>query len=180
MADSISKPIKIYGLDEFSPSTRQFITEYRTTTSYNLKRQRIMTALRCGNIIEAAGLSPLLSVIDTDDFFSADEAERKAMVMSVLSMMSGVKSAKVKAAKPRNQKASDNAQEVTKELPAKKAISDTTMEKPQPPAPMVDRTAGESVTRDDFGTTEIIESVQTNKPKIPALASLRSTAMPRK
>ncbi|MCC8379112.1 hypothetical protein [Xenorhabdus sp. PB30.3] len=73
-------------LDEHGKATSQFREEYQSLTGHTSKRMKITKVIRCGQIIEAAGLTNLLSILDNEEFFAADENSRKEMVKNVLSL----------------------------------------------------------------------------------------------
>ncbi|KMJ46682.1 hypothetical protein AB204_02355 [Xenorhabdus khoisanae] len=78
--------IKAQALNEAGIATTKFREDYQSLTGHHSKRKMMMSAIRCGYIIEKAGLAPLLSLLDTEAFFAADQNTRKQMVMRVLAL----------------------------------------------------------------------------------------------
>ncbi|MDC9616152.1 hypothetical protein PSI19_20315 [Xenorhabdus khoisanae] len=83
---SSSLNIKAQALSEAGIATTKFREDYQSLTGHHSKRKMMMSAIRCGYLIEKAGLAPLLSLIDTEAFFAADHNTRKRMVMRVLAL----------------------------------------------------------------------------------------------
>ncbi|EKN4689603.1 hypothetical protein [Yersinia ruckeri] len=175
MATNNALSIKINGLETFSPSTKHFLTDYRNLSGYTHKRQKMMSVIRCGHIIERAGLTNLLAVVDTEEFFAADEIKQKAMIMRVLALgdFTG------------NQKKNEAEMSHTKieEPPANASVVN------REPEPSSNENSGKSstdegcerdretgLTRDDHGSTEIVEPAQATKRSPSSLAALKSKA----
>lgn len=171
MATNNALSIKINGLETFSPSTKHFLNDYREISGYTHKRQKMMSVIRCGHIIERAGLTNLLAVVDTEEFFAADEAKQRAMIMRVLALGDfGSIQPQVKVEEP----PARNDVENHAPEPAQRVISGHASKD-------VDsvKVATTSVTEDDSGGTEIVEPAPTNRRSPPSIKALRGSA-PRK
>ncbi|MDE9437045.1 hypothetical protein KKI95_14195 [Xenorhabdus bovienii] len=159
--------IKEKTLNEHGIATTRFREEYQCLTGYNSKRLKMTKVIRCGQIIEAAGLDNLLAVIDTEEFFAADKSTRQDMVKRVLSLSymsppssspaeTKMTSVEIATATP---PAEEKAQ-IQAESPANNG-TDTSSE---------DTT---SITKNEDGSTTIIER-PTNQKSLPsALAALK-------
>ncbi|MDE9474740.1 hypothetical protein KKJ12_17910 [Xenorhabdus bovienii] len=156
--------IKEKTLNEHGIATTRFREEYQRLTGYNSKRLKMTKVIRCGQIIEAAGLDNLLAVIDTEEFFAADKSTRQDMVKRVLSLSympppssspAETKMTSVEITPPAEEKA-----QIQAEAPANNG-TDTSSE---------DTT---SITKNEDGSTTIIERPTSQKALPSALAALK-------
>lgn len=168
MATNNALSIKINGLETFSPSTKHFLNDYREISGYTHKRQKMMSVIRCGHIIERAGLTNLLAVVDTEEFFAADEAKQRAMIMRVLELGDfGSIQPQVKAEEPpAHDNTANHVPEPAQRDKSVRASKDVDSKE----------VVTASVTEDDNGGTEIIEPAPTNRRSPPSMKALRGTA----
>ncbi|WP_426575275.1 hypothetical protein ACP179_00480 (plasmid) [Xenorhabdus stockiae] len=157
--------LKAEVLETFSSSTKRFYANYSELRGNNTKRQKVMSVVRCGYIMEAAGLENLLSVIDTEEFFAADKNTRKDMIMRILSLNIGVTSPGSATSEMPNVKM--ETPPVVNPVPNQAELSihhgtDTQLE------------STTSIIRDDDGLTRIIEQAPNKKSPLPAMSVLRA------
>ncbi|MCG3462218.1 hypothetical protein ACR71G_03705 [Xenorhabdus bovienii] len=157
--------IKEKTLNEHGIATTQFREEYQRLTGYNSKRLKMTKVIRCGQIIEAAGLDNLLAVIDTEEFFAADKSTRQEMVKRVLSLNymppppSSPAETKMTSVEMATPPAGEKAQ-IQAEAPANNGTDTSSEDTP-------------SIIKSEDGSTTIIERPTSQKALPSALAALK-------
>ncbi|MBD2780829.1 hypothetical protein ID852_03460 [Xenorhabdus sp. 42] len=152
-------------LEKHSSATKKFREDYQNQSGHISKRKKMTDVISNGYMIEAAGLTSLLSLIDTDEFFSADRNTRKEMILNVLAFDN-------MTPKPSNSIELKKATEVIETPPAEERAQNL-------PEELVNNITDTSSNNDvniikrEDGSTTIIERLSSKKTQIPAMAALR-------
>lgn len=73
-----------------SAASCRFIEEYRASGEHAEKREKFVSALRSGQIMEEAGLLPVMQFVDRDAFKDMDERQRQLLILARLQEYLGV------------------------------------------------------------------------------------------
>ncbi|MEE9647975.1 hypothetical protein [Enterobacter soli] len=73
-----------------SAASCRFIEEYRATSEHAEKRMMIVNALRSGQMLEEAGLGPVMAFLDTEGFENLNKKERQLLIIARLQDYLGI------------------------------------------------------------------------------------------
>lgn len=83
-----------------SAASCRFVEEYRASGEHAEKREKVVAALRSGQLLEEAGLQPVMAFLDTEGFESLDVKQRQQLVLARLQDFLGVSPQLAPAAVP--------------------------------------------------------------------------------
>jgi hypothetical protein len=125
-----------------SAASCRFVDEFRASGEHAEKRAKVIAALRSGQMLEEAGLEPVLAFLDTEGFENLNVRERQLLVLARLQDFMGVNPHTAPVAVPVEVVAQPpSAQEQQAEEPEtqQQATSEKPDEKPPAEPPVADK-----------------------------------------
>lgn len=73
-----------------SAASCRFVEEYRASGEHAEKREKVVAALRSGQLLDEAGLQPVMAFLDTEGFENLDVRQRQLLILARMQDFLGV------------------------------------------------------------------------------------------